>query len=252
MAPQHGLYTAIVAGLLIPLLGGSHVQVSGPTAAFVVVLAPIATRFGVGGLLLATVMAGVLLIALGLARAGSFIEFVPYPVTTGFTAGIAVVIATLQLKDLLGLTVTRMPEHFLERLGAIAEALPTTHAPDVMVGLSTLAVLILWPRRWGRRVPAPLVALRLGAAVAWPWRARCPTSGWPPSPSRFSYEVHGVVHGGIPRQPPLPVLPWTLPGPDGQPLASPSTCCARSSLRPSRSPCWAPSSRCSRRSSPTA
>jgi len=91
--PLHvGLYTAIVAGGLIPLLGGSRVQVSGPTAAFVVILAPISHRFGVGGLVLATLMAGALLLAMGAMRLGRFIEFVPYPVTTGFTAGIAVVI----------------------------------------------------------------------------------------------------------------------------------------------------------------
>src|SRR5688500_17423467 len=93
--PQHGLYTAIVAGFTIALLGGSPVQVSGPAAAFVVILAPISARFGRGGLLLATLAAGVILFAMGLARMGQFIEYVPYPVTTGFTAGIAVVIGTL-------------------------------------------------------------------------------------------------------------------------------------------------------------
>jgi SulP family sulfate permease len=93
--PQHGLYTAIVAGGLIAVLGGSRVQVSGPTAAFVAVLAPVSARFGLGGLLVATVMAGLLLVLMGAMRLGRLIEFVPYPITTGFTAGIAVVIATL-------------------------------------------------------------------------------------------------------------------------------------------------------------
>src|SRR5215510_6462390 len=95
VAPQHGLYTAIVAGGVIAALGGSRVQVSGPTAAFVVLLAPVSARFGLAGLLIASLMAGTLLVAMGLARMGRLIEFVPYPVTTGFTAGIAVVIATL-------------------------------------------------------------------------------------------------------------------------------------------------------------
>lgn len=117
--PQHGLYTAIVAGSVVALLGGSRVQVSGPTAAFVVILAPISERFGVGGLLVATLLAGILLVAMGAAGMGRFIEFVPYPVTTGFTAGIAVVIGTLQIKDLLGLTVARMPDHYLERLRSL-------------------------------------------------------------------------------------------------------------------------------------
>src|SRR5262245_64291738 len=99
--PQHGLYTAIVAGFAIALAGGSKVQVSGPTAAFVVILAPISARFGLGGLAVATLLAGLLLAAMGLARFGRLVEFVPHPVTTGFTAGIAVVIAVLQLKDFL-------------------------------------------------------------------------------------------------------------------------------------------------------
>src|SRR3954469_2502369 len=102
--PQHGLYTAIVGGFVIALLGGSRTQVSGPTAAFIVILAPIFTRHGMTGLLLSGALAGVLLVLMGLLRLGRLIEFIPYPVTTGFTAGIATVIATLQVKDLLGLT----------------------------------------------------------------------------------------------------------------------------------------------------
>src|ERR1051325_2826333 len=100
-----GLYTAIVAGSLIALLGGSSVQVSGPTAAFVVILAPISAKFGVAGLMVATILAGCLLVFAGIARLGRLIEFIPYPVTTGFTTGIAAVIATLQLKDFLGLSI---------------------------------------------------------------------------------------------------------------------------------------------------
>ena len=107
--PQHGLYTAIVAGALVALLGGSRTQVSGPTAAFIVVLVPIFTKFGLAGLLLAGLIGGLILIALGLGRLGRFIEFIPHPVTTGFTAGIATVIATLQLKDVLGLQLTAVP-----------------------------------------------------------------------------------------------------------------------------------------------
>src|SRR5262249_41067255 len=119
--PQHGLYTAIVAGGLIAALGGSPTQVSRPTAAFVVVLVPISATYGIGGLLVATMLAGMILLALGWARLGRLIQFVPYPVTTGFTAGIAVVIATLQLKDFLGLTVKHMPEHYVERVAALIE-----------------------------------------------------------------------------------------------------------------------------------
>src|SRR5947199_8031874 len=108
VAPQHGLYTAIVAGSVVAALGGSMVQVSGPTAAFVVLLAPISARFGLGGLVMASLLAGLILMLMGVLRLGSLIQFVPYPVTTGFTAGIAVVIATVQLQDFFGLTVSNM------------------------------------------------------------------------------------------------------------------------------------------------
>jgi SulP family sulfate permease len=112
VAPQCGLYTSIVAGVLVAALGGSRLQVTGPTAAFIVILAPIYTRFGMAGLLLSGLMGGVILMVMGLARLGQFIEFIPHPVTTGFTAGIATVIATLQIKDVLGLKLARAPSGF--------------------------------------------------------------------------------------------------------------------------------------------
>jgi SulP family sulfate permease len=215
--PQHGLYTAIVAGFVIALLGGSPVQVSGPTAAFVVILAPIAARFGLGGLLVATLAAGVILVAMGAAGMGQFIEYVPYPVTTGFTAGIAVVIGTLQLKDFLGLTVERMPEYYLERLGALLRALPTTHWPDVAIGGLTLAVILLWPRVKSR-IPAPIVALAVAALAAAALARSVPGFSVATINTRFSYRAAGALRPGIPREPPRPVLPWRLPGPDGAPL----------------------------------
>jgi len=215
--PQHGLYTAIVAGFVIALLGGSPVQVSGPTAAFVVVLAPISARFGLGGLLLATLAAGLILFAMGAARMGQFIEYVPYPVTTGFTAGIAVVIGTLQLKDFLGLDVARMPEHYIERLGTLMHALPTAKSSDVAIGLLTLALLLLWPRL-SVRVPSPLVALAVAALVAMAAARARPGFSVATISTRFSYETAAGVRPGIPRDPPRPVVPWRLPGPDGQPL----------------------------------
>jgi SulP family sulfate permease len=216
--PQHGLYTAIVAGSLIALLGGSRVQVSGPTAAFVVILAPIATRHGLGGLLVATLLAGLLLIAMGLAKFGEFIQFVPHPVTTGFTAGIAVVIGTLQLKDLLGLSVIEMPEHYVDRLEALWHALPTAHWPDLAIGALTLALLVLWPRL-DRRLPAPLVALTLGAVAALALAQARPDFHVATIQSQFFHEEGGVRVPGIPRHPPLPLLPWHLPGPDGAPIS---------------------------------
>src|SRR5215203_3452134 len=165
VAPQHGLYTAIVAGAVVAALGGSMVQVSGPTAAFVVLLAPISAKFGLGGLILATFMAGLLLVIMGVARLGGLIQFVPYPVTTGFTTGIAVVIATLQLKDFLGLQAGELPETFAGKVAALVRALPTIRWPDLAIGALTLGLLLLWPRLT-RKVPAPLVALAAAAVAA--------------------------------------------------------------------------------------
>ncbi len=181
------------------------------------VLSPIAHRFGVGGLALATLMAGLMLFAMGVLRMGRLIEFVPYPVTTGFTAGIAVVIATLQLVDLLGLSVREMPEHFVERVQAIAHALPTAQASDLSIGLLTLVVLAGWPRVT-RRIPAPLVALLAGATAAAAADALLPGFEVATIASRFEYHVRGVSGHGIPPLPPLPLLPWTLAGPDGRPI----------------------------------
>jgi SulP family sulfate permease len=217
VAPQQGLYTAIVAGAVIAALGGSMVQVSGPTAAFVVLLAPISARFGLGGLVMASLMAGMILMFMGVLRLGGLIQFVPYPVTTGFTAGIAVVIATLQLKDFFGLTVAKMPERYLERVAALVRALPTLRWQDLSVGALTLALLLLWPRIT-RKIPAPLVALSLAGLAAAALTHFVPGFAVATIRSRFSYQLGGQILHGIPQLPPLPVLPWHLPGADGKPL----------------------------------
>ena len=144
--PQHGLYTAIVAGMVVPLLGGSRFQVTGPTAAFIVILSPILVRHGLAGLLVAGGMAGVLLLAMGLFRLGRLIQFIPHPITTGFTTGIATVIGVLQLKDLLGLRPARVPDHFLERVWSYVQARHTANLSEMSIGALTLAVLALLPR----------------------------------------------------------------------------------------------------------
>jgi sulfate permease, SulP family len=206
--PQHGLYTAIVAGAIIAALGGSRVQVSGPTAAFVVILAPIHARFGLGGLLVSGALAGAMLVAMGLLRMGRLIQFVPHPVTTGFTAGIATVIAGLQLKDLLGLAPTRTPDQFFERMGSLWEARSTASGWELLVGAVTLALLIALPKLT-KRIPGPLVALPVAAGLAYLLGRLVPGLHLNTIATRFHYDAGGVVMPGIPRLPPSPVLPWS-------------------------------------------
>jgi SulP family sulfate permease len=215
--PQHGLYTAIVAGGLVALLGGSRTQVTGPTAAFIVILAPIYARLGMGGLLLSGLLAGLMLIGMGLLRLGKLIEFIPHPVTTGFTAGIATVIATLQLKDLLGLQLTRNPDHFFERVGAMLESAGTASPAELGVGLFTLLLLVLLPR-FTRRVPAPLVALPAAAVLALALGRLAPDHAVLTIASRFHTEVGGRIVPGIPQLPPIPMFPWLAPAGGGPPL----------------------------------
>jgi SulP family sulfate permease len=213
--PQHGLYTAIVAGFVVALLGGSRTQVTGPTAAFIVVLAPIYARFGMAGLLIAGVMGGLILMLMGFLRLGRLIEFIPYPVTTGFTAGIATVIAGLQLKDFFGINPPEYPGHFLDRLVSLARWAHTAALPEMTIGIGTLACLLFAPRLL-RRVPAPLVALPLaalaGVLLPYVWDGfTIETIG-----SRFQTSVGGEVVRGVPRLPPLPMLPWHAPGAFGR------------------------------------
>jgi SulP family sulfate permease len=211
VAPQHGLYTAIVAGAVVAALGGSRMQVSGPTAAFIAILAPIHARFGLSGLLVSGFLAGVLLIAMGLFRFGKLIEFVPHPVTTGFTAGIGTVIAALQLKDLLGLQPVRQREHFFERLADLFAARGTFDPWELVVGAFTLALLLYVPRVV-KRVPAPLVALPAAALLGVALSRWVPGCDVATIASRFHTQIGGEWIRGIPRLPPLPTWPWAAGG----------------------------------------
>ncbi|GAB4290246.1 MAG: C4-dicarboxylic acid transporter DauA [Coriobacteriia bacterium] len=214
--PQYGLYSAIVGGIVAALTGGSRFSVTGPTAAFVVVLAPISARFGIGGLATAGLMAGVFLIVLGVARFGRLVEYVPEPVTVGFTSGIAFVIAVLQLNDFLGLGVTSMPEHFAEKVLVLASALPHIAWPAALVGVVTLGVKLAWPAE-RFRIPGYAPAIVVGALLA----VALGALGHPVDTigTRFSYEIAGVVGHGVPRVLPQFALPWMLPGPSGEPFA---------------------------------
>jgi SulP family sulfate permease len=213
--PQHGLYTAIVAGFVVAALGGSRTQVTGPTAAFIVILAPIYAKFGMAGLLLSGILGGLILVAMGLARLGKLIEFIPHPVTTGFTAGIALVIAALQIKDLLGLQVAHMPDHFFGRLGAMYEARGSASWVEPLIGLLTFVILIYF-RRVSQRVPGPVVALPIAALVALGLTVLMPGLEIATIASRFQTTIGGRTLSGIPQLPPLPLLPWALGGADGQ------------------------------------
>lgn len=209
--PEHGLYTAIVAGGLIALLGGSRVQVSGPTAAAVVVLAPLTASHGWPGLAIATLIAGVLLVGLGVFRLGRLIEYVPYPVTIGFTAGIAIVLASLQIKDFLGLSLAGVPSGFVERLILLAEAgyehfaraRSWTVIGDVAIGAIALTILLVWPRI-SRRVPGPLIAVPIATILAL-------------GANQFIPGMHvrtiADEFGGIPHGPPPLTAPWREPPP---------------------------------------
>lgn len=209
--PQHGLYTAIVAGAVVAICGGSKFQITGPTAAFVVILAPIVARHGLAGLLTAGLMAGVLLVAMGVAGLGSLIQFVPHPVTTGFTAGIATVIATLQIRDLLALDIPHMPETYLEKLAALWHARSGASPYDFGVAVCTFALLLRLPKRFPRltaRVPAPLIAIVATATLATALHQLWPAFSVATIGSRFQSIVGGHVVVGIPSVPPLPMLPW--------------------------------------------
>lgn len=205
--PQHGLYTAIVAGALVALLGGCKFQVTGPTAAFVVILAPIVTKHGVTGLMTAGLMAGVLLVIMGLARLGRLIEYIPYPVTTGFTAGIATVIATLQVKDVLGLEAGPLPEHYAAKVAALWAARGTADVSELAVAASTLALLLLIPRVV-KKVPAPLLAITIVSLAAVVVAEVYPVFSVATIGSRFHTTLDGVEFAGIPPVLPTPSLPW--------------------------------------------
>ncbi|MBW0147633.1 C4-dicarboxylic acid transporter DauA [Marinobacter arenosus] len=216
VAPQYGLYTAIVAGFVIALTGGSRFSISGPTAAFVVILYPIAQQYGLGGLLLATLMSGVLLVIMALMRLGRFIEYIPESVTLGFTGGIAVVIATLQVPDLFGLSLAGLPEPYWEKLSVLVQGLPTLDAMSTLVAGATLAVMLLWPRL-KTPVPAHLPAVVIGSLLALLLNAggaAIDTIG-----SRFGYLLpDGSMGAGIPPFLPELAWPWHRPDAVGEPL----------------------------------
>ena len=162
--PEQGLYTAIIAGLLTSLFGGSRLQIAGPTGAFIVILSGITAEYGIEGLQVATLMAGVMLLLMGLARLGGVIRFIPDPVIVGFTAGIAVIIFVGQWKEFFGLQPMESADHFHENLWQMVLAFPQLQLETALLGCATLAVLLISPR-FLKRIPAPLVAMVFAAIV---------------------------------------------------------------------------------------
>ena len=207
--PQHGLYTAIIAGMIIALTGGSRFNISGPTAAFVVILYPVTQQFGLSGLLMATLLSGIILVLMALCRLGRLIEYIPLPVTLGFTSGIGIVIATLQIKDFLGLSIEKMPSHYLEKVQVILTALPSISWADTAVGIITLIVLTQWHKLRlpiPGHLPAVIIATLLSLGLAH-FGFSVTTIG-----TQFQYTLSdGSTGFGIPNVLPEFVLPWNIP-----------------------------------------
>jgi len=211
VAPQYGLYSAFIAGFLIPFTGGSRYSVSGPTAAFIVILVPVVQQYGLAGLLIASILAGAMQMLMALMRLGRYIQYIPESVTLGFTAGIAVVIAVLQVKDFMGLEIAAMPHSFAGKVAVLAQALPTFALPSLCVGLATLAVMLAWPRL---KTPLPphLPAVLVGTLLAVALNSRGLDVAT--ISSTFHYSLNGTESAGIPPLLPDFQWPWlrTQPG----------------------------------------
>ncbi len=192
VTPDRGLWTAIVAGFLISLLGGSRVQIGGPTGAFVVIVYGIVQKYGIDGLTVATLMAGVILIAMGLAKLGTMIKFIPHPVITGFTSGIAVIIFSGEIKDFFGLQMGGVPADFIGKWLAYAKGVAGITPSAIAVSFLALAIIVIWPRV-NRRIPGPFVALIVTTLLA--------------TVMHLPVETIGTRFGGISASVPHPQLP---------------------------------------------
>lgn len=199
VTPQAGLYTAVVAGFLISALGGSKTQIGGPTGAFVVIIAGIIARFGVSGLEMVTLMAGVILIAMSLTDLGAAVRFIPRMVVIGFTNGIAILIASTQIRDFLGLRVGAVPSEFLPRMRLLIAHFATINWAAASLGLGTLAIILILPR-FTRRIPSSIVALLVCTIISVVFHLHVETIG-----TRFG----GIARGLPPLQFP-PSTPSTF------------------------------------------
>jgi sulfate permease, SulP family len=196
--PEQGLYTAIIAGAAISILGGSRVQISGPTGAFIVVIYAVVQKYGYDGLAVATLMAGAMLVAMGLLRMGTLLKFIPYPLTVGFTSGIALIIFSSQIKDLFGLETGAVPAEFIGKWTLFASSISSINLAAVAISAASILIILLWPRVT-RRVPGSLVAIIAATAAVQLLSLPVETIG-----SRF-----GEVPSSLPA-PRLPGISWEL------------------------------------------
>jgi SulP family sulfate permease len=191
--PEQGLYTAIFAGFVIAVLGGTRAQISGPTGAFIVIVYGIVQKYGYDGLVVATLLAGLILIVMGLARMGAFLKFVPYPVVVGFTSGIALIIFSSQVADILGLKIEKVPADFLEKWIEYVRHAGTADLNTILVGAASLVIIIVWPMLATRKVPGQLVAILIVTFAV----------------QYFNIPVETIAtrFGGVPSSLPAPTLP---------------------------------------------
>ena len=199
VAPSAGIWTAIVAGFIIAALGGSRVQIGGPTGAFIVIVYGIVAQYGLANLLIATMLAGLILIGMGVARLGALIRFIPVTVVIGFTNGIAVLIFISQIKEFLGLDMEALPAEFFAKMKVLAANLPNTDLPTLALATASLVLLVLWNKRVAGRIPllgilpGPLAVLIAGTAAQ--------------AFADFPVETIGSRFGGIPQTLPAFALP---------------------------------------------
>ena len=210
--PQLGLYTAIVAGFFAAILGSSKINISGPTAAFVVILIPIVQEFGVSGLLICGLLSGIILILIGALKLGTLIELIPYPVTVGFTSGIAVVIATFQIKDFFGLTIESFNGSYIDKIILLFNSFHTIDTAELSVGLFTLFLLILW-QKTKSKIPSALIALSFATVIVTFLNMNIPSLDISTISSTFSYEIGELKGNGIPPIPLQFSLPWSYLNP---------------------------------------
>ena len=206
--PQLGLYTAIVAGFFAAIFGSSKINISGPTAAFVVILIPIVQEFGVSGLLVCGLLSGIILILIGVLKLGTLIELIPYPVTVGFTSGIALVIATFQIKDFFGLTIENFSGSYIDKIIILFNSFHTFDTAELLTGLFTLFLLILW-QKTKSKIPSALIALSFSTIIVTFLNINIPFLDISTIASTFSYEIGELKGNGIPPIPLQFTLPWS-------------------------------------------